>query len=131
MFTVSLALKGVHRTGLEALDFCRAHGLPDRTVIRNSYVSHPRLECTVDEAFARLWFPPSGDSVQETVTPDMLRPGDLQFAGQTLDFARDDPARWTAERITALYIAARFKTVRARLAQVEAELLECTAASTV
>lgn len=102
MFRISLYLKGVKLNGIQALDFCRSKNLPDTVYI---YESFPRIDCDVDEMFARSWFP--SDCVVsdgETATVDMLVPGELVLNEQRLNFAELSDAR-----IKELFIAAKFR----------------------
>lgn len=107
MFQITLCFSGVELRGLKAVEFCRAHNLEERSRIYSG-ASAQFLVANVGETFARLWF--ERDDItdeQESVTIDMLMPGELVFSGQRLMLAElPDP------RIMDLYIAAKFRRVR-------------------
>lgn len=110
MFQISITLAAARRTGLEALDYCRAKGLPDSTHIHGAAQAH-RLTIGVDEAFARAWFPPASTHMTAEVDESMLLPGELALTAQTIAFGAVGHAR-----IRELFVAGRFRALAAEAA---------------
>lgn len=103
MFRITIFLKTVALTGIQALDFCRSKGLADSPRIFNN--DRPNIGCNVDEAFVRSWFDSdSSMSDNEAVDIDMLVSGELVLSGPRLDFAE-----LSDTRIKELFIAAKFR----------------------
>jgi hypothetical protein len=109
MFQITIKLAPVSRSGIEALDFCRAYGLPETAHVYG-ISSRAQVTIEVDEAFARAWFDREALYEDEEITHDMLLPGEMILTGQAVALAELEPAR-----IRDLFIAARFRSLRAEL----------------
>lgn len=98
--------------GLNAVDFCRHHGLKLSSIVIVKDDASRRID--VDEAFVRAFFENHG-SVEdsEDVYADMLMSGELKIEGQTVGLAE-----LSNERIIQLYHGG----ARRRLLEVIAEL---------
>ena len=123
MFKITLHLGNIPTlTGCQALDFCRAHGLPDTGAISQpgeSITDRLARSYKVDEAFARAHFHPSSRTEEEEVAVQMMGIGELTFMDHDyLAIASSLPL----ERAMALFIAARVCRLKAELSAVKAEL---------
>jgi hypothetical protein len=109
MFRIELILTADDIDGLDALDFCRTKGLPDKEHVYTR--QGVTAKCDVDEAFARLWFS-STDTCYESVniTCDMLVPGDLAFNQHNYLVFAD----LSDQRARDLFIAAKFREAKAK-----------------
>lgn len=109
--------------GIDSLDFCRKHGLPDSL---RTFVSNGIAACDVDEAFARIWF--RHDQLESTVIIPVCKmmPGELKFgSGNYSDVAsfsttdQTPPGALTDDRMRELYIAGRFLALTQELERLK------------
>ena len=97
MFRIELRLTDRCLTGLEALDECRRLQLEDNVILRHN--AGCPVECSVSEAFARLWFGKRQTrAVRKFDRWELLVPGDLVSSGTVW-------AVLTEERIKELWLA--------------------------
>jgi hypothetical protein len=100
VFKITLTIEIQRRTGLDALDWRRAHGLPDSTQVHNGF-----LEKTIDvsEGFARLHFPRSETNMRRRIDANILAAGELAADTQGNGI---DLGNLSDERIRELFVAA-------------------------
>jgi hypothetical protein len=74
VFKITLTIEIQNRTGLDALDWRRAHGLPDSIYVRTGFLAKT---IDVSEGFARLYFPRSETNMRRRVSANILARGEL------------------------------------------------------
>jgi hypothetical protein len=74
VFKITLTIEIQRRTGLDALDWRRARGLPDSIYVRAGFLAKT---IDVSEGFARLHFPRSETNMGRRVSANILARGEL------------------------------------------------------
>jgi hypothetical protein len=129
-FTIYLSLPRTSFSGVEAIDFCRRLGLPERANLMLGDAHLRDLITDVDEGFARAWFGPKQTQGHASVAYEWLAAGEMVEVED-----RVWPGRFkldiTPERARELYVRARFEDLREELAHAEADLVEFREAAPV
>ena len=122
-FAIELNLDSMYRQGLEAIDFCRAWGLPEDPHI-HAYGS--RKFPVEDESFLRLWFGRGATLQEATIKVDWLLLGELVIgSGGTVTVNPHMPI----DRVKSLFVRARFARLEKDLEKAERLLAEASAAA--
>jgi hypothetical protein len=122
-FAIELRLDSMYRQGLEAIDFCRAWGLPEEAHV-HAYGS--RKFPITDEPFLRLWFGRSETLQVATVEIDWLLPGELVLSNTVATLSPDLPV----DRVKDLFVRARFAKLQADMEKAEKLIAEASSAAT-
>ena len=116
-FVIELTLESTYRQGLEAIDFCRAWGLPEDPHI-HAYGS--RKFPVEDESFLRLWFGRGATLQEATVKVDWLLSGELVLSNTVATISPDLPI----DRVKSLFVRSKFAKLQANLEKAERLLAE-------
>ena len=125
MFRINLTLEGEELTGRKALTESRRLGLPDSPhlvfISARSYQAGAKsASCEVSEGFAAAWFDDSQRESGESIPFEFLAKGDVEKIG-----CNDHSATWSnlsADRISELYVAARFAAARKQINRLQARI---------
>jgi hypothetical protein len=121
-FVIELSLDSTYRQGLEAIDFCRAWGLPEDAHI-HAYGS--RKFPVTDEPWLRTWFG-RNDTLQVAVVKiGWLALGELKLDGCAATISPD----LTEQRVMQLYVRSKFAALESDMEKAEQLLAQASAAA--
>ena len=109
MFKIKLRFEEMFKTGIEALDWRRAHGLSDDSAVKFIKTDSP-LIIEVDEGFARLHFNPSDRLMGTTIDPNCLAAGEI-VVNPDGEFTDSYKLNVTPERAKELFLANKHKAL--------------------
>ena len=122
-FAIELRLVPMYRQGLEAIDFCRAWGIPEEAHV---HAYGCRQFPITDEPFLRAWFGRTDTVEVANVKVDWLAPGEIVVDSTVATISPD----LAPERVKDLFVRARFAKLQANLEKAELLLAEASSAAT-
>jgi len=122
-FAIELKLCSMVREGLEAIDFCRAWGIPESAYLHAySCIRFP----VEDETFLRTWFGRNDMTQLAIIKVDWLVPGELVIgSGGTVTVNPHMPI----DRVKDLFVRGRFAALETSLEKAERLLAEASGAA--